>query len=529
MEYLLHHLVRSNAIRNPTKAALVSGEIRVTYSELQGRVAGFGAGLFDMGVRRGDRVGIFLRPSIEQAVSFFGISRAGAAFVPIHHSLFPMQITHIVRDCGIRALVIDKPGLLAIADYLADCHTLECLVLVGESVPKSGNVPIVSFDELCATDPGSQLNEVSIGQDMAAILYTSGSSGLPKGVMLSHNNLIAGASIVSQYLELSESDRTLAALPFSFDAGLNQLLTAAQNGATCVIQDWTFASELVGTMLEEKITGLAGVPSLWSLLAQPSAGLSTSEFPDLRYITNTGGAMPRNILSNLTDALPGVDIILMYGLTEAFRSTYLPADELTNRPSSMGKAIPNTEILVINSEGKRSKDGEVGELVHHGPTVSMGYWGQPELTAQVLRPHPDPPPGASYVPTVCYSGDLVKMDVDGYLYFVERSDNLIKSSGFRISPTEIEQVLCEVGKVQQAAVIGRPHAILGQSLEGYVVPRDGVTPDPQDLLEICTEHLPRHMVPKEIKVVDALPMTPSGKVDYESLRKRTEAVSQNLA
>lgn len=230
--------------------------------------------------------------------------------------------------------------------------------------------------------------------------------------------------------------------------------------------------------------------------------------------------MPQTVLAVLRQALPTTRIFLMYGLTEAFRSTYLPPEELDRRPTSMGKAIPDTEILVVDEQGQPCKAGEVGELVHRGPTVSMGYWGQPELTARVLKPHPFLPPELGDSEKVCYSGDLVKMDEDGFLYFVGRRDNMIKSSGFRISPTEVEEVLFQSNKLQHAAIIGVPDEILGQSIKAFVVPKEGESLDVQALLAFCAEKLPRHMIPKTVEVLNTLPKTPSGKIDYPALRRR---------
>jgi acyl-CoA synthetase (AMP-forming)/AMP-acid ligase II len=230
--------------------------------------------------------------------------------------------------------------------------------------------------------------------------------------------------------------------------------------------------------------------------------------------------MPQNVLATLRQVLPTTKIFLMYGLTEAFRSTYLPPEELDRRPTSMGKAIPNTEILVINDQGQLCKPAEVGELVHRGPTVSMGYWGQPELTARVLRPHPLLTPEQGNSEKVCYSGDLVQMDEEGFLYFVGRRDTMIKSSGFRISPTEVEAILFRSGQLREAAVIGMPDDILGQSIKAFVVSRDGATLNPDALLAFCADNLPRYMVPKTVECLDTLPKTTSGKVDYPALRRR---------
>lgn len=359
---------------------------------------------------------------------------------------------------------------------------------------------------------------MGIEKDLAAILYTSGSSGKPKGVMLNHAQIIAGSSIVASYLEITHTDRILAILPFSFDAGLNQLMTAFQQGGTLVLMTFIFAREIIQTLLTERITGLAGVPSLWSLLAQSNSTLQRYAFPNLRYIANTGGRMPQSVLRVLRQALPATKIFLMYGLTEAFRSTYLPPEELDRRPTSIGKAIPNTEILVINERGQLCQPGEAGELVHRGPTVGMGYWAQPDLTARVFRPHPFLRPELGDGERVCYSGDLVRMDEEGFLYFIGRRDNMIKSAGFRISPTEVEEVLFQSRKLREAAVIGIPDEVLGQAVKALVVPADGEAVSPEDLIAFCAETLPRYMVPKSVEILDSLPKTPSGKIDYPALR-----------
>jgi acyl-CoA synthetase (AMP-forming)/AMP-acid ligase II len=256
------------------------------------------------------------------------------------------------------------------------------------------------------------------------------------------------------------------------------------------------------------------------LLAQPNSTLGKQAMTDLRYITNTGGAMPQAVLKVLRELLPTTKIFLMYGLTEAFRSTFLPPKELDRRPTSMGKAIPDTEILVLNDKGEICKPGEPGELVHRGPTVSLGYWNRPEDTARALRPNPLLPPELGDCERVCYSGDLVKTDEEGFLYFIGRRDTMIKSSGFRISPTEVEEVLFQTGKVSGAAVIGVPDDVLGQVVKAFVVARAGDPLDTEALLAACAEQMPRYMVPKFIEVLAEMPKTSSGKVDYPALRRR---------
>ena len=519
MDFLIHHMLRTSADRFPDKEALVHRDHRLTYREVARRAGGLAAGLVDLGLERGDRVGIYLDASIPQALSIFAVSQAGGVFVPIHPSLFPEQVAHIARDCGMRALIMAGSKLAALTQTLKEIPSLEFVVAVSDEGASDAPLPVHAFEDLCGCPP-SRRRDMAISKDLAALLYTSGSTGKPKGVMLSHANVMAGSSIVSTYLEITDKDRILAVLPFSFDAGLNQLMTAVQQGGTCVLINFVFAREIVQALLRERISGLAGVPTLWSLLAQPTSTLEKQPLPDLRYITNTGGAMPQSVLAVLRRALPTTRVFLMYGLTEAFRSTYLPPEELDRRPTSMGKAIPDTEILVINEQGQLCKPGEVGELVHRGPTVSMGYWGQPDLTAKALRPHPLLPPELGDSEKVCYSGDHVKMDEEGFLYFLGRRDTIIKSSGFRISPTEVEEVLFQSGLLKGAAVIGIPDESLGQAIKAFVVARDGSALDPEQLIAFCASRTPRHMVPKMVEVLPELPKTTSGKVDYPALRRR---------
>ena len=474
MEFLIGHLLGESARRLPEKEALIHGQERLTYRELADRVAALAAGLQKAGVCRGDRVGVYLEPSVAQVLSIFAISQAGGVFVPINAQLFPEQVAHIAKDSGMKGLITRPARLSDLAVLLPRIPSLEFAVLAGKGDgPPQISLPLHGLEDLCQFDSAQLHPAQSISKDLAAILYTSGSTGKPKGVMLSHGNIMAGSSIVSTYLEITSSDRILAVLPFSFDAGLNQMMTAFQQGGTLVLINFVFAREIVQMLLKERITGLAGVPTLWSLLSQLNSGLHKQPLPHLRYITNTGGAMPQAVLAVLRKTLPSTSIFLMYGLTEAFRSTYLPPCELDRRPTSMGKAIPDTEILVLNEKGEMCQPGEVGELVHRGPTVSMGYWGRPDDTNRVLRPNPLLPPELGDCERVCYSGDLVKMDDEGFLYYVGRRDTMIKSTGFRISPTEVEEACFQSGKLRQVAVIGVPDDVLGQAIKAFVVPRDG--------------------------------------------------------
>jgi acyl-CoA ligase (AMP-forming) (exosortase A-associated) len=519
MDFLVHHMLRANASRSPNKEAVIHSAERLTYKEVSSRTEGVAQGLVQVGLKRGDRVGIYLEASAAQVISIFGILRGQGVFVPINAALFPDQVAHIAHDCQMKGLITSRSKLETLLPKLKGIPSLEFLVLTDSGNPDETTLPLFNLEEFYPVRFPPKGREVCISKDLAAILYTSGSTGKPKGVMLNHAQIIAGASIVSDYLAITDQERILAVLPFSFDAGLNQLMTAFQQGGTVVLINFVFAREIVQMLHKESVTGLAGVPTVWSLLAQPNSTLQKNPPPRLRYITNTGGAMPQAVLKTLRETLPNTSIFLMYGLTEAFRSTFLPPEELDRRPTSMGKAIPDTEILVVNENGRPSAPGEVGELVHRGPTVSMGYWGHPELTAKVLRPHPFVPPELGDSEKVCYSGDLVKTDEDGFLYFVGRRDTMIKSSGFRISPTEVEEVIFQSGKVRGVAVIGIPDEILGQVIKVFIVLKEGALWDTESIISYCAQRMPRHMVPKSAELLEELPKTSSGKVDYPALRR----------
>jgi len=522
MDFLVHHLLQTTATRFPAKEALVHGKERLSYAQVAQSAKNLAHSLRGIGLQRCDRIGIYLDPSIPQVLSIFGISQAGGVFVPINNLLFPQQVAHIAKDCQMKGIITTSQKLTTINTELQQITSLEFIIILEDGQTSELSIPSYSFLTLTQSEAPAILNDFNIELDLASLLYTSGSTGKPKGVMLNHAQILAGTSIVSKYLGITSTERILAVLPFSFDAGINQLMTAFQQGSTLVLMAFTFAREIVQMLLRENITALAGVPTMWSLLAQPRSSMYKHQFPDLRYITNTGGRMPQTVLATLRQILPTTQVFLMYGLTEAFRSTYLPPEQLDKRPSSIGKAIPNTEILVVNEQGKPCKPGEIGELVHRGPTVSLGYWGQPELTAKVLRPHPFLPQELAHQEKVCYSGDLVKLDEEGFIYFVGRRDTMIKSSGFRISPTEVEEILMQSNLLEGAAVIGITDEVLGQAVKAFIVPKEKGNFDTQVLLDFFYQKAPRYMSPKVVECLDEFPKTTSGKVDYPALRRREE-------
>ncbi len=518
--YLLHHLLENTVSAAPSKEAivdLVGGRRSFDYAALHAMATNCATVLQELGIERRDRVAIYLPKSAEEAAAIFAPSYVDGVFVSVNALLLGHQVAHILADCGVKYLITSKKDWKRIWEDVEKVDSLRGLLLIDGQDDELPSEVIPAVWGIMHPNGRRFRPAVAIGEDLAGILYTSGSTGKPRGVMLSHRNLLAGSRIVSTYLEISASERILSVVPFSFDYGLNQLLTSVQFGATVVLLQFKFPYEIVRALKDEDITGFAGVPLIWAGLVHHASGLKDTRLPKLRYITNTGGMVPTATVKALRKLLPTTQVFLMYGLTEAFRSTYLPPSEVDRRPGSIGRAIPETEIVVINSEGKPCKPGEPGILIHRGPTVSLGYWGKPELTREVIRPHP-------YIPAeqgggmVCYSGDLVKTDEDSFIYFIARADGQIKSQGYRISPAEVEEVLMEGGELSQAAVIGLPAAEAGEHVHAIVVPAVAGQLKADEVLRRCAQKLPSYMVPKSVEVVDTLPKTPNGKIDYKLLR-----------
>ncbi|MFD9595316.1 AMP-binding protein [Kitasatospora sp. NPDC059973] len=469
----------------------------LSYRELLALAEGSAEALAANAVGPGDRVAILLPNSAQCLGWFFGALRLGAVAVVVNDSLKPPQIEHIVRHSGATVVVTDRRHRPLVGE-----HGVPVLDAVS-ATPHGGTGGAAGAP---ATGP--------ISADLAALIYTSGSTGRPKGVMVTHANLVAGARIVATYLRLTEADRTLSLLPWSFDAGLNQVLATFWAGATLVIGGTVFAPRVCRELATERITGLAGVPPLWeSLVNRPSPFLGL-DLPELRYITNTGGALRADTLARIRKAHPGTDVYLMYGLTEAFRSTYLPPELVDSRPGSMGRAIPDTEILVLDEDGRPCAPGQVGELVHRGPTVAAGYWRDPAATARVFRPSPFAPQGAA-AERVVYSGDYVRRDEEGFLSYHGRRDEQFKSRGFRVNPTEIEAGLLASGLLSEAVVFADP---AGSTDADPVVVAAVVPTDPAGFsLDLLEEHiaaqLPVYQRPGRLQVLPTLPRTSSGKAD----------------
>ena len=515
--YLLPELISRSAQRFPEHIALTYGKDSLSYAQLQTAVSAFASGIVGLGLQRGERVAIYLEKRFETVIASFGAPAAGAVFVPLNPLLKAEQVAYILRDCNVRLLVTSPERHALLREALADCSDLRQTILVNTP---AGQAPATccAWDDLMQMPacPGHRV----IDTDMTAILYTSGSTGKPKGVVLSHRNMVAGAKSVASYLENHADDTLLAALPLSFDAGFSQLTTAFHVGARVVLLNYLLPRDVLKALERERVTGLTAVPPLYIQLAQLDWPAHITEH--LRYFANTGGRMPRETLMALRSRLPQSKPFLMYGLTEAFRSTFLPPEEVDKRPDSIGKAIPNAEILVLREDGTPCDANEPGELVHRGALVGMGYWNDLEKTAERYKPLPSNTPGREaglVLPELAvYSGDNVRRDEEGFLYFIGRRDEMMKTSGYRVSPTEVEEILYATRLVGECVAFGVDHETLGQSIQVIATPPADGELDIPALLAECRKQMPAYMVPSGIEARQGpLPRNPNGKIDRKTL------------
>lgn len=521
MVALIHELLMASAGRRPDAAALRFKNTDTTFAMLAALTRQFGSALLADGLARQQRVATYLPKRPETVAAIFGATWAGGVFVPINPLLKPPQVGHILRDCAVRVLVTTAQRLGELSTEIRGCPDLRTLVVLDK--PATEAFPgknAVAWDDFLASGAGSP--HPIIDTDIAAILYTSGSTGKPKGVVLSHRNMLTGAHSVAQYLENTPDDRLLAVLPLSFDYGFSQLTTAFHVGATVVLMDYLFPRDVLNLVVAERITGLAAVPPVWIQLADLVWPASVTEH--LRYFTNSGGAMPTATLAKLRAAWPRTRPYLMYGLTEAFRATYLPPEEVDRRPDSMGKAIPNTEVMVVRPDGTLCGPDEPGELVQRGSLVALGYWNDPAKTAERFKPAPGQPPELPLTEMAVWSGDTVRRDADGFLYFIGRKDEMIKTSGYRVSPTEVEEVAYASGMVGDAVAVGAPHPDLGQAIVLVVSrpPDEGSSGSGDDelgarLLDYLKANLPNFMAPHHLAWLAELPRNPNGKFDRPAL------------
>jgi acyl-CoA ligase (AMP-forming) (exosortase A-associated) len=542
---VLPDLMLASAEAVPDKAAVFHGSLSVTFGEVKRDAEALAQTLLGLGLRKSDRVGVLLEKRFEKVTSIFGLSRAGGVFVPIRKQAKADQVAHILADSGARVLIVGYAKFDTLREKLDKYPALETVIAVGNPeetsdttlngkvvlpwsqavasafVTAPANAPVAVAPALGATVSESRVSypwPYLVETDLAAILYTSGSTGNPKGVVLNHLNLVAGARTVAQFLQINENDKLLSILTFGFDYGLNQLTTAFLCRAQIVLLDYVLPKQIIETVRKHSVTGLAAVAATWINLLQSK--WDQASMPTLRYLTNSGGAIPEHYVRDLRARLPKTSVFLMYGLTEAFRSTYLDPALVDAHPTSMGKAIPGEEILILGPDHKPVAAGEIGELVHRGVLVAQGYWNAPELTAIRYRRDPMQPLEIPIPQMVVYSGDMVRIDSEGLLYFIGRNDEMIKSAGNRISPTEIEDVLYETGMVQSAVAMGIPHDIYGQSIAVVIAPKAGQEFSLEIMMDRCKAIMPVYMIPSVVEVWTTIPINGTGKLDRSLVKQR---------
>lgn len=515
---LVNEFLENSAKNSPDKVALVCRNNRRTFSEINSAANSLANAFIAAGLDKQGRAAIYLENSAESVVSIFAILKASGVFVVINPQVKARKLEYILNDCQVQILVTDTHRLQDASEIIPNCPHLKAIVVTNYerlNLPalKINSPQLLSYSELLKNSPSIQPPKRCIDIDLSSLIYTSGSTGNPKGVMLTHLNMVSAANSITEYLENTSDDIILDCLPLSFDYGLYQVLMAFKFGGTVVLErSFTYPYQIIDLIIKEKVTGFPLVPAISALLLQLK-NLKQYDFSNLRYITNTAQALPPKHIFAMKELFPYARIYSMYGLTECKRVSYLHPSQAQKRPASVGKAMPNVEVFIVDEEGRRiTQAGQIGELVIRGANVMKGYWNLPELTAQRLRP------GLYDGEKFLYSGDYFKMDEEGYLYFISRKDDIIKTAGEMVSPKEVENVLYEIDDVVEAAVVGVPDNILGNAVKAFVSLRDGSTLTDKDIILHCQKYLESFMVPKSIEFLRELPKTSTGKI------KKTELV-----
>ncbi len=513
---LVHEFLEKTTKQFPDKTALIFQDQRLTYTQINEKANQLAHALLEAGLKKGDRVSILLDNSSEAVISIFGVLKAGGVFSTLSPTLKAKKLDYILNNSDASFLISQWQKFDVVSKAITNTTCLKSVILCGldqgQIISTPSNAQFVDWNSFIANQPFSKPEISCIDIDLANIIYTSGSTGNPKGVMMTHLNMASAATSIITYLENCEPDIILNVLPLSFDYGLYQVIMSSMFGGTIVLEkSFSFPYVVIDKLIKENVTGFPIVPTILAILLQLK-NLDNYDFQDLRYITNTGAALPVNHIKSLRQLFPHVNIYSMYGLTECKRVSFLPPDQIDKRPSSVGKGMPNEEVFIVSEEGQKVGPGVTGELVVRGSNVMRGYWKSPEDTDRVLKP------GQFSGEKVLYTGDLFTMDDEGYLYFVARKDDLIKTRGERVSPKEVENTLHEIEGVAEAAVIGIPDEILGAAIKAFIVRKSTTTVSEKQITKYCQENLESFMVPKFIKFVDSFKKTSSGKIDKKELK-----------
>ncbi|MBL0142937.1 MAG: AMP-binding protein [Betaproteobacteria bacterium] len=511
---LLHGYLIDSARRLPDKVALVCERMRVTYAQLDRQSDALARALAGRGVKRGDRVAVFGENSVETVVSFWAVLKANAVVSLINPRTKAEKLAYCLDDLRAAALIAEAHLADVFVPAIARAKRPATVIVSGELDPARAKelTGCTTFAEALGAMPGDcAVACTSIDIDLAAIIYTSGSMGEAKGVMLTHRNMLTAATSINAYLGNVEDDVILGALPLAFDYGLYQMILAFAVGARLVLErSFALLPRVVARMEKEGVSAFPCLPTVCALLAEMPT-LARFDLSRIRYVTVSGAALPQKHLALLKRVFPAARIFSMFGLTECKRCTYLPPEDLDRKPGSVGIAIPDTELWLVDENDREVGPHQVGQLVIRGATVMQGYWGDPELTATRLRP------GKLPGERVLYTGDLCTRDEEGYLYFVARMDDIIKSRGEKIAPREVEAALMDIPEVKEVAVIGVPDEIQGQAIKAFVVIDQGASLSETQVLAECRRRLAAVMVPRYVRFVTGLPKTPTGKIDKSGL------------
>jgi len=504
----VHGMLAATAAASPDAPALTHGDASWSFASLAREAARVRRFLRDRGVSRGDRVALLMENGLPYAAAYFGALEAGACVVALNHLNPPESHARLLRDSGATVLLTRAAQARRLPEIVADGADLRTVAVDRENPAWELPCELVVGD---AAVDGPAAPPVETGpDDLALILYTSGSTGTPRGVTLTHGNLVANTEQILAYLELTPRDSVLCVLPFHYSFGNSLLLTHVRCGGRVVIDNrFAFPQKVLETLARERCTGFSGVPSHYAILASRTDFL-TRRWPGLRYLTQAGGAMAPALTRRIHAALPAdVKLIVMYGQTEgSARLAWLPPEHLPEKIGSIGRGIPGVSLTVRRPDGSECDVGEVGEIVAAGPNIMRGYWNDPEETARVL--HPDG----------LHTGDLAYRDADGFLFIVDRVKNMIKAGANRVSPRQIEDVILELPEVAEAAVIGVPDELLGEAIVACLVPAPGVELEPGRVLRHCQKHLAAFKIPRAVHLLDALPRNAAGKTDAAALRAR---------
>ncbi len=521
---LLYDYFDESARKYPDKDALIFGAERYIYSDIYKRVNLLADILVNIGLQRQDRVLIYMDNSPEEVISFYAAMKAGGIFTIINSSVQFQKFSYIINDAKPAIIIADiRKKQIVKKAITTNTHSC-CIIWVGaESITEEDHPYITEYlwkniftiSALNTGDYESQYTHVNrcLDLDLAGLIYTSGSTGDPKGVMETHRNIISAAQSIIQYLENTPDDKILVTLPLSFDYGLYQVIMAFMFGGTIVLEkSFIFLSKILSLISKEKITGFPIVPTIVAMIFK-TIDLRSFDLRCLRYITNTGASFPVDHIMKLRKALPHVQIYSMFGLTECKRIAYLPPDRIDDKPDSVGQAMPNCEVFIVDEDGKQVKPGEAGELIVRGSNVMQGYWNAPNLTAKTFKP------ALGFKENLLFTGDYFKQDSEGLLYFIGRIDDMIKSRGERISAKEVEHIITQIEGITECAVIGVDDDILGQAVKAFVVPVPGTNMNTKEVVEYCSRNLEPYCIPKFVEFVDELPKTPHGKIDKKKLKK----------